>query len=324
MAKRVERIARKVLGDGAGVLSDALTWAGTFHGIGARLLRDCADQLGLDPAFTIHDREDAADQMNLVRHELPGVGPTLAQRVLDHIGQAVAPIEALENAPAPQRAGEDWTEFLTAVGELRSGRSNWPGEIERARRWYEPHLERIHEDARSDRLRDSAMFRWAFVKRRCTIPASAFYEWTGAKGEKIPHRTSAADGGPLAFAGLWDRWSDPETGEDSCTVITWGANRWMSAIHHRMPAILLPKDFDAWLDGSGGKEILDRPPPDLRERLVHSRMNNAKVGDDVPVPLIRLVRRRRNPKSRLLKEVCSSALLAPWHQSLAPQTCISF
>ncbi|AOO82201.1 ATP-dependent helicase [Bosea vaviloviae] len=70
MARRVERIARKVLGDGAGVLADALTWAGTFHGIGARLLRDYADQIGLDPAFTIHDREDAADQMNLVRHEL--------------------------------------------------------------------------------------------------------------------------------------------------------------------------------------------------------------------------------------------------------------
>ncbi len=70
MGKRVERIARKVLGDGAGVLADALSWAGTFHGIGARLLREHADQLGLDPAFTIHDREDAADQMNLVRHEL--------------------------------------------------------------------------------------------------------------------------------------------------------------------------------------------------------------------------------------------------------------
>ena len=51
-------------------MTDALTWAGTFHGIGARLLRDYADQIGLDPAFTIHDREDSADLMNLVRHEL--------------------------------------------------------------------------------------------------------------------------------------------------------------------------------------------------------------------------------------------------------------
>ncbi|MBN9435399.1 ATP-dependent helicase [Bosea sp. (in: a-proteobacteria)] len=70
MIRRVERIARKVMGDGAGVAVDALSWAGTFHGIGARLLRDSAEQIGLDPAFTIHDREDAADLMNLVRHEL--------------------------------------------------------------------------------------------------------------------------------------------------------------------------------------------------------------------------------------------------------------
>lgn len=70
MRRRVERITRKVLGDGASVMADALSWAGTFHGIGARLLRDFADQIDLDPSFTIHDREDSADLMNLVRHEL--------------------------------------------------------------------------------------------------------------------------------------------------------------------------------------------------------------------------------------------------------------
>src|SRR6202521_5849833 len=70
MTKRVERISRKAMGDKAGVMTDALTWAGTFHGIGARLLREYSDQIGLDQAFTIHDREDAADLMNLVRHEL--------------------------------------------------------------------------------------------------------------------------------------------------------------------------------------------------------------------------------------------------------------
>src|SRR6266567_7619613 len=69
MTKRVERIARKVIGDNAGITTDALHWAGTFHGIGARLLREHADQIGLDPAFTIHDREDSADLMNLIRHE---------------------------------------------------------------------------------------------------------------------------------------------------------------------------------------------------------------------------------------------------------------
>ncbi|ACK52241.1 UvrD/REP helicase [Methylocella silvestris BL2] len=70
MTRRVETIARKAMGDRAGQMTQALRWSGTFHAIGARLLRDYADQIGLDPAFTIHDREDSADLMNLVRHEL--------------------------------------------------------------------------------------------------------------------------------------------------------------------------------------------------------------------------------------------------------------
>src|SRR4051812_26767790 len=57
------------MGDKAGIMTDALAWSGTFHGIGARLLRDYSDQIGLDPAFTIHDREDSADLINLIRHE---------------------------------------------------------------------------------------------------------------------------------------------------------------------------------------------------------------------------------------------------------------
>ncbi|MGE7369754.1 ATP-dependent helicase [Neorhizobium sp. NPDC001467] len=70
MGKRVERICGQVLGANAGVMTDALAWAGTFHGIGARLMRIYAEQIGLDPDFTIHDREDSADLMNLIRHEL--------------------------------------------------------------------------------------------------------------------------------------------------------------------------------------------------------------------------------------------------------------
>jgi len=70
MTRRVERIAARVMGDKAVTLTEGLSWAGTFHAIGARLLRDYALEIGLDPAFTIHDREDSADLMNLVRHEL--------------------------------------------------------------------------------------------------------------------------------------------------------------------------------------------------------------------------------------------------------------
>lgn len=70
MARRVERICARVLGDKAAILADGLAWAGTFHGIGARILREHAGDIGLDPQFTIHDREDSADLMNLVRHQL--------------------------------------------------------------------------------------------------------------------------------------------------------------------------------------------------------------------------------------------------------------
>src|SRR5215831_16681590 len=71
MIRRVERIAAHVLPDQARVSADALScWSGTFHAIGARLLREYAEQIGLDRDFTIHDREDSADLMNLVRHDL--------------------------------------------------------------------------------------------------------------------------------------------------------------------------------------------------------------------------------------------------------------
>lgn len=70
MARRVQRICRQVLGENAAIMTDALAWAGTFHGIGARLLRMYSEQIGLNVDFTIHDREDSADLMNLVRHEL--------------------------------------------------------------------------------------------------------------------------------------------------------------------------------------------------------------------------------------------------------------
>ncbi len=70
MSRRVERIAGQVMGTSSGAVTDALHWAGTFHGIGARLLREYAPNLGLDPQFTIHDREDSADLLNIVRHEL--------------------------------------------------------------------------------------------------------------------------------------------------------------------------------------------------------------------------------------------------------------
>ena len=76
-----------------------------------------------------------------------GVGPGSAERVVDYMMTAADPLGALANAPRPPRAGEHWTSFLEMIADLRSDRVGWPAELDRARLWYEPHLDRIHDDA---------------------------------------------------------------------------------------------------------------------------------------------------------------------------------
>ena len=102
-------------------------------------------------------------------------------------------------------------------------------------------------NARAETVAGKPMFRDAFKRnRRCIIPASGFYEWTGGKKERLPHLFTATDGSPvLAFAGLWDRWKEPESGEEvlSCTIIVSGASAWMEPYHDRMPVILTPDLF---------------------------------------------------------------------------------
>lgn len=120
MSRRVERIGRKVMGDKAAVLTAALEWAGTFHGVGARVLREIAAQIGLDPNFTIHDREDAADLMNLVRHELgyskldsrfPAKATCLA--IYSRCVNSQTPLEAVLHLAFPWCA--EWTAELKAL-----------------------------------------------------------------------------------------------------------------------------------------------------------------------------------------------------------------
>ncbi|HVX77880.1 MAG TPA: ATP-dependent helicase [Bradyrhizobium sp.] len=117
MARRVERIARKVLGENAGIMTDALSWAGTFHGIGARLVREYAEQIGIDPAFTIHDREDSADLMNLVRHEL---GLSKTERRFPAKGTCLAIYSRCVNAETP---------IEKVLGQFFPWCSGWSGEL---------------------------------------------------------------------------------------------------------------------------------------------------------------------------------------------------
>ncbi len=140
-------------------------------------------------------------------------------------------------------------------------------------------------NARAETVAEKPMFRSAFKARRCIIPASGFYEWTGKPGAKTPHYFSARDGRTLAFAGLWEEWRDPETHETigSATIIVGPANGWMRPFHDRMPVILDWSDADAWMGGESAAELL-RPAPEgaLQQWTVTARVNRSGADNDDP------------------------------------------
>ena len=140
-------------------------------------------------------------------------------------------------------------------------------------------------NARAEGLAGKPAFRDAFKRRRCIVPASGFYEWKRpAKGAKQPHLIRRTDGELIGFAGLWETWTDRETGQlvTSCTIVTCEPNELMSQLHNRMPVILAPADYDAWLDPSDlrGPELLRPCPTEWLEALpVSTRVNSPKNDD---------------------------------------------
>lgn len=139
-------------------------------------------------------------------------------------------------------------------------------------------------NARCETVCEKPAFRAAMRQRRCLVPADGFYEWTGEKGRRRPYFVSRRDGGLLAFAGLWERWRDPQ-GQDvlSTVIITTPSNRTVGVLHDRMPAILPPESFADWLEA--GRVPADvacaflRPAPEDLLRLVEvkPKINNSKV-----------------------------------------------
>jgi putative SOS response-associated peptidase YedK len=114
-------------------------------------------------------------------------------------------------------------------------------------------------NARAETLATANSYKRAFEKHRCIIPADGFYEWKqvpaagGAKPKKQPFFIHRRDGEPMALAGLWAAWKDPDEGEDAdwtrtCVIITTAANAKLAPVHDRMPVILPPEAWDTWLD----------------------------------------------------------------------------
>jgi len=104
-------------------------------------------------------------------------------------------------------------------------------------------------NARAETLAQKPAYRKAVQTRRCLIPANGFYEWRRGPAGKQPYYI-AVEGQPVfTMAGLWERWTGSEGDViESCTIITTGANQTISHLHDRMPVILLPADWDLWLD----------------------------------------------------------------------------
>jgi putative SOS response-associated peptidase YedK len=142
-------------------------------------------------------------------------------------------------------------------------------------------------NAKAETAAEKPMFRDAFKRRRCLVPADGFYEWKQEGGRKQPVFIHMRDGEPFAIAGLWEHWAGQD-GQviESCTLLTTEPNDLLAPVHNRMPVILDPKDYGQWLDPgrqeADGVKLLLRPyPPEAMTYFpVNLRVNNPR-NDDV-------------------------------------------
>ncbi len=145
-------------------------------------------------------------------------------------------------------------------------------------------------NARAETLATRPAFRDPFRHRRCLVPADGFYEWERREGRrgKVPHYVYGRDGRPLALAGLWSSWEDPDGGGRlrTCTIVTGRPNELVGRLHDRMPVILPPQAWDPWLDPDlddpdALRDLLATYPAEsLAEHAVSTLVN--RVTNDAP------------------------------------------
>jgi putative SOS response-associated peptidase YedK len=138
-------------------------------------------------------------------------------------------------------------------------------------------------NARIEGVVEKPSFRAAMKRRRCLIPADGFYEWQKQGKTKQPYFIRAKDSGPFAFDGLWETWTDRDGGEiETAAIVTCAANKSIAPVHDRMPVIVPPENFDAWLDGDkiDAKQAaaLAGPAPEdfLEAYEISTRVNSVK------------------------------------------------
>jgi putative SOS response-associated peptidase YedK len=148
-------------------------------------------------------------------------------------------------------------------------------------------------NARAETAAEKPSFRHALRRRRCLVPATGFYEWRregeGRGARKTPFLCTRRDGGILALGGIWETYVAPDGSEmDTAAILTTTANGTMAAIHERMPVIIEPADFAAWLDGTD--ERIERVAP-----LMAPAGDDVLVLEEVSPDLTRPFRRAPSP-----------------------------
>jgi putative SOS response-associated peptidase YedK len=141
-------------------------------------------------------------------------------------------------------------------------------------------------NARAEEAARKPAFCEALKKRRCLVPADAFYEWQKIDAKtKQPFAIALKSGEPFAFAGLWESWQPPQgLPLETFTILTTSPNEIMKPIHNRMPVILEPGDYDHWLaPGDPARPPMDLFRPFASEKMrawpVSSRVGNVRNND---------------------------------------------
>lgn len=139
-------------------------------------------------------------------------------------------------------------------------------------------------NARAETLEEKPSFSEfkSFERRRCLIPADGFYEWKRLGKWKQPYYFQLTDERPFAFAGIWDEWRSNKLSINSCAIITTTANELLATIHSRMPVILHPEFYDAWLNGKAKLVeiktlLLPYPASETKSHPVGNDVNQPKV-----------------------------------------------
>jgi len=167
-------------------------------------------------------------------------------------------------------------------------------------------------NARGESAHEKPSFRNAMKRRRCLIPADGFYEWKGEGAAKRPWIVRRKGGGPLAFAGIWETWTGPNGEEmESAAIVTVEASPLLQQVHHRMPVMLTPETYDAWLDCDNirAEEALSAisvlPDEQLETYALSPAVNRvANDGPDVVAPYTAPIDEivEEQPKPRAKKE----------------------